>query len=74
MGFRTPGMERILPLVLLGLLRPSMGAVFALNQPCDTDINGTMYGYEAKTLNGGRTVSLSDYAGQTVLFVNLATY
>ncbi|CAL8235061.1 unnamed protein product [Boreogadus saida] len=28
---------RILPLVLLGLLRPSMGTVFPWTQPCETD-------------------------------------
>ncbi|KAJ3588584.1 hypothetical protein NHX12_012176 [Muraenolepis orangiensis] len=76
MGFRTPRMERmrILPLVLLGLLRPSSGAVFPLTKLCDTDLNGTIYGYEAKTLNGRRMVSLSEYVGQTVLLVNVATY
>uniref|UniRef100_A0A4W5PG86 glutathione peroxidase n=1 Tax=Hucho hucho TaxID=62062 RepID=A0A4W5PG86_9TELE len=32
--------------------------------------DGTIYNYNAKTLNGSRSVSLSEYMGKTVLFVN----
>lgn len=62
-------------LVVLGLLRPSLASVsFPWTQSCETNINGDIYGYQAKTLDGNRMVSLRQYAGQSVLFVNLATY
>uniref|UniRef100_A0AAZ3SWU3 glutathione peroxidase n=1 Tax=Oncorhynchus tshawytscha TaxID=74940 RepID=A0AAZ3SWU3_ONCTS len=33
--------------------------------------DGTIYNYNAKTLNGSRSVSLREYMGKTVLFVNV---
>uniref|UniRef100_A0A8K9WYK6 glutathione peroxidase n=1 Tax=Oncorhynchus mykiss TaxID=8022 RepID=A0A8K9WYK6_ONCMY len=39
-------------------------------QVCDPSKDGTIYNYKAKTLNGSRSVSLSEYMGKTVLFVN----
>ncbi|CAB1324819.1 unnamed protein product [Coregonus sp. 'balchen'] len=63
----------VLPLVLLGLLKP-WAAGDSLSQVCDPSKDGTIYNYKAKTLNGSRSVSLSDYMGKTVLFVNVATY
>uniref|UniRef100_A0A4W5R5F1 Uncharacterized protein n=1 Tax=Hucho hucho TaxID=62062 RepID=A0A4W5R5F1_9TELE len=36
--------------------------------------DGTIYNYKAKTLNGSRSVSLSEFMGKTVLFINVATY
>uniref|UniRef100_A0A672GGY1 Glutathione peroxidase n=1 Tax=Salarias fasciatus TaxID=181472 RepID=A0A672GGY1_SALFA len=41
---------------------------------CDSSTDGTIYKYKARTLNGSRTVNFSDYAGKSVLFVNVATY
>ncbi|GLD62016.1 glutathione peroxidase 3 [Lates japonicus] len=63
----------LLPLLLLGLLRPC-AAEAAFTQRCDSSTDGTIYKYHAKTLNGSHTVNLSDYRGRSVLFVNVATY
>lgn len=43
-------------------------------QQCKSPAEGTIYRYSAKTLNGSHTVKFCDYEGQTVLFVNTATY
>uniref|UniRef100_A0A6Q2ZCG3 glutathione peroxidase n=1 Tax=Esox lucius TaxID=8010 RepID=A0A6Q2ZCG3_ESOLU len=40
------------------------------HQVCDPSKGGTIFDYKAKTLNGSRTVSLSEYRGKTVLIVN----
>ena len=48
--------------------------VFFYPQLCDSSTDGTIYSYRATTLNGSRTVSFSEYAGKTVLFVNVASY
>lgn len=44
------------------------------SQLCDTSTDGTIYKYYAKSLNSSRSVNFTDYAGKTVLFVNVATY
>lgn len=69
------GKKRVwtLPLVLLGLLQPSIGD-YTLTQQCESSRDGTIYDYQAKTLNGSRPVSLSEYRGKTVLIVNVATF
>uniref|UniRef100_A0AAY5KHA5 glutathione peroxidase n=1 Tax=Esox lucius TaxID=8010 RepID=A0AAY5KHA5_ESOLU len=59
----------ILPLVLLGL-QPPWAEGESLRQVCDPSKGGTIFDYKAKTLNGSRTVSLSEYRGKTVLIVN----
>uniref|UniRef100_A0A3Q3WS64 Uncharacterized protein n=1 Tax=Mola mola TaxID=94237 RepID=A0A3Q3WS64_MOLML len=41
---------------------------------CKASTDGTIYKYRAQALNGNRTVDFSDYAGKSVLFVNVATY
>uniref|UniRef100_A0A3B5QBM9 Uncharacterized protein n=1 Tax=Xiphophorus maculatus TaxID=8083 RepID=A0A3B5QBM9_XIPMA len=41
---------------------------------CDSSTAGTIYQYNARTLNGSRVVNFGDFAGKTVLFVNVATY
>uniref|UniRef100_A0A3B3DCM7 Uncharacterized protein n=1 Tax=Oryzias melastigma TaxID=30732 RepID=A0A3B3DCM7_ORYME len=44
---------------------------------CDKDKKSravVIHKYHAKTLNGSHTVNFSDYAGKSVLFVNVATY
>lgn len=43
-------------------------------QQCESPTDGTIYKYQAKTLNGSHTVNFSDFAGQSVLFINVATY
>lgn len=66
-----------LPLLLLGLLLPCTAGspVYVVGyQQCNSSVEGTIYKYRAKTLNGSQTVNFSDYAGKAVLFVNVATY
>uniref|UniRef100_A0AAX7SET1 Glutathione peroxidase n=1 Tax=Astatotilapia calliptera TaxID=8154 RepID=A0AAX7SET1_ASTCA len=41
-------------------------------QQCNSSVEGTIYKYRAKTLNGSQTVNFSDYAGKAVLFVNVS--
>ncbi|KAF7661494.1 hypothetical protein LDENG_00260060 [Lucifuga dentata] len=43
-----------LPLLLLGLLRPCTAGA-PLTQLCDSSTDGTIYAYQAKTLNGSQT-------------------
>ncbi|KAI3351250.1 hypothetical protein L3Q82_005799 [Scortum barcoo] len=62
----------LVPLLLLGLLRPC--AAGALLTQCESPTDGTIYKYQAKTLNGSHTVNFSDYKGKSVLFVNVATH
>uniref|UniRef100_A0A3Q1FDQ4 Uncharacterized protein n=1 Tax=Acanthochromis polyacanthus TaxID=80966 RepID=A0A3Q1FDQ4_9TELE len=53
----------------------SLSTTFVLSlQRCDSSTNGTLYKYQARTLNGSCTVNLSDYQGKSVLIVNVATY
>uniref|UniRef100_A0AAZ1Y3J4 Glutathione peroxidase n=1 Tax=Oreochromis aureus TaxID=47969 RepID=A0AAZ1Y3J4_OREAU len=40
---------------------------------CNSSVEGTIYKYRAKTLNGSQTVNFSDYAGKAVLFVNVVS-
>ncbi|KAK5865025.1 hypothetical protein PBY51_016221 [Eleginops maclovinus] len=65
-------MQPLLPLLLLGLLRP-FTAGCPLTQQCEST-DGDIYRYQAKTLNDSRTVNFSDYRGTSVLFINVATY
>ncbi|XP_022382838.1 epididymal secretory glutathione peroxidase isoform X1 [Enhydra lutris kenyoni] len=41
---------------------------------CYKDVKGTIYDYEALTLNGNELIQFKQYAGKLVLFVNVATY
>lgn len=41
---------------------------------CYKDVKGTIYDYEALTLNGNEHIQFKQYAGKPVLFVNVATY
>ncbi|KAG8004161.1 Glutathione peroxidase 3 [Nibea albiflora] len=73
MSGRDGVMWPVLPLLLLGLLRPcTAGGSFT--QQCEAATDRTIYQYSAKTLNGSRIVNFSDYTGKSVLFVNVATY
>lgn len=67
-------MWAVLPLLLLGLLLPGSPVYVVGYQQCNSSVEGTIYKYRAKTLNGSQTVNFSDYAGKAVLFVNVATY
>lgn len=41
---------------------------------CYKDVKGTIYDYEALSLNGKEHIPFKQYAGKHVLFVNVATY
>ncbi|XP_045860741.1 epididymal secretory glutathione peroxidase-like [Meles meles] len=41
---------------------------------CYKDVNGTIYDYEALTLNRNELIRFKQYADKLVLFVNVATY
>ncbi|XDB63306.1 hypothetical protein AB1E18_016636 [Capra hircus] len=41
---------------------------------CYKDVKGTIYDYDAFTLNGKEHIQFKQYAGKHVLFVNVATY
>uniref|UniRef100_A0A8D0ZHM9 Glutathione peroxidase 5 n=1 Tax=Sus scrofa TaxID=9823 RepID=A0A8D0ZHM9_PIG len=41
---------------------------------CYKDVTGTIYDYDAFTLNGNEHIQFKQYAGKHVLFVNVATY
>uniref|UniRef100_A0A3Q2P4G1 Uncharacterized protein n=1 Tax=Fundulus heteroclitus TaxID=8078 RepID=A0A3Q2P4G1_FUNHE len=41
---------------------------------CNSSTEDTIYRYQARTLNGSKPVSFADFAGTSVLFVNVATY
>uniref|UniRef100_A0A8C6THZ0 glutathione peroxidase n=1 Tax=Neogobius melanostomus TaxID=47308 RepID=A0A8C6THZ0_9GOBI len=47
--------------------------VLCATQRCDSSTGGTIYEYQAKTLNGSCTVNLRSFRGRSVLFVNVAT-
>uniref|UniRef100_A0AAY5KZ20 Glutathione peroxidase n=1 Tax=Esox lucius TaxID=8010 RepID=A0AAY5KZ20_ESOLU len=44
------------------------------HQVCDPSKGGTIFDYKAKTLNGSRTVSLSEYRGKTGSYVIRSVY
>uniref|UniRef100_A0A8C6TGK6 glutathione peroxidase n=1 Tax=Neogobius melanostomus TaxID=47308 RepID=A0A8C6TGK6_9GOBI len=44
--------------------------VLCATQRCDSSTGGTIYEYQAKTLNGSCTVNLRSFRGRSVLFVN----
>ncbi|XP_006737063.1 epididymal secretory glutathione peroxidase isoform X2 [Leptonychotes weddellii] len=45
-----------------------------MKMDCYKDVKGTIYDYEALTLNGKEHIQFKRYAGKPVLFVNVATY
>lgn len=49
-------------------------ACVLLQVDCNKGVNGTIYEYGAKTLNGGEYVQFQQYAGKHVLFVNVASF
>uniref|UniRef100_A0A669DQF9 Uncharacterized protein n=1 Tax=Oreochromis niloticus TaxID=8128 RepID=A0A669DQF9_ORENI len=67
---------KYLPLIMLLLIGrlPVITRLLYWSLGQKTFMEGTIYKYRAKTLNGSQTVNFSDYAGKAVLFVNVATY
>lgn len=49
-------------------------ACVLLQVDCNKGVNGTIYEYGAKTLDGGEYVQFQRYAGKHVLFVNVASF
>lgn len=49
-------------------------ACVLLQVDCNKGVNGTIYEYGAKTLDGGEYVQFQQYAGKHVLFVNVASF
>uniref|UniRef100_A0A8D2CX61 Glutathione peroxidase n=1 Tax=Sciurus vulgaris TaxID=55149 RepID=A0A8D2CX61_SCIVU len=45
-----------------------------MKMDCYKDVKGTIYNYEALTLNGKERIQFKQYAGKHILFVNVATY
>ncbi|XP_032740979.1 epididymal secretory glutathione peroxidase isoform X1 [Rattus rattus] len=45
-----------------------------MKMDCYKDVKGTIYNYEALSLNGKERIPFKQYAGKHVLFVNVATY
>lgn len=41
---------------------------------CYKDVKGSIYEYDALTLDGKKHISFKQYVGKHVLFVNVATY
>ncbi|XP_005369956.1 glutathione peroxidase 6 [Microtus ochrogaster] len=60
-------------LFLAALAQESLGPQKA-KVDCNKGVNGTIYEYGAKTLDGGEYVQFQQYAGKHVLFVNVASF
>ncbi|XP_015362655.1 epididymal secretory glutathione peroxidase [Marmota monax] len=45
-----------------------------MKMDCYKDVKGTIYNYEAFTLNGMERIQFKQYEGKYILFVNVATY
>ncbi|XP_048204278.1 epididymal secretory glutathione peroxidase-like [Perognathus longimembris pacificus] len=45
-----------------------------MKMDCYKDVKGTIYDYEAFSLNGDERIQFKRYAGKHVLFVNVATF
>ncbi|XP_027621821.1 epididymal secretory glutathione peroxidase [Tupaia chinensis] len=67
------GAASLLPLLLASLLQvDSMQE--RMKAECYRDAGGTIYDYEAVSLDGKERVQLKQFAGKHVLIVNVATY
>lgn len=61
-------------MLLLAIWSNNLLWLVCVPQRCKASTDSTIYKYRAQALNGNRTVDFSDYAGKSVLFVNVATY
>ncbi|XP_057556043.1 epididymal secretory glutathione peroxidase isoform X2 [Hippopotamus amphibius kiboko] len=61
----------LFPLFLAGFVQSNSKL---LKMDCYKDAKGTIYDYDAFTLNGKEHIQFKQYAGKHVLFVNVATY
>ncbi|XP_008589284.1 PREDICTED: glutathione peroxidase 6 [Galeopterus variegatus] len=63
----------VFPLFLVGFAQQTLG-LQKMKMDCDKEVTGTIYEYGALTLSGEEYIQFKQYAGQHVLFVNVATY
>ncbi|XP_039113517.1 epididymal secretory glutathione peroxidase isoform X2 [Hyaena hyaena] len=63
----------LLPLLLVCLVQTNPKPE-KMKMDCYKDVKGTVYEYDALTLNGKEHIQFKQYAGKHLLFVNVATY
>uniref|UniRef100_A0A8C9J4E2 Epididymal secretory glutathione peroxidase n=1 Tax=Panthera tigris altaica TaxID=74533 RepID=A0A8C9J4E2_PANTA len=64
----------LFPLLLVGVTCMNPKPPEKVKMDCYKDVKGTIYEYDALTLNGKEHIQFKQYAGKHVLFVNVATY
>lgn len=71
----TSSLQLFAALLLACQLGPAAAGIYD-KVTCDSNINGTIYDYSAKPLNGSLLASIdfTDYEGQVVLITNVASY
>ncbi|XP_066217580.1 epididymal secretory glutathione peroxidase-like [Saccopteryx leptura] len=67
------GASCLFPLLLAGFVQTNPSPE-KMKMECYKDVKGTIYEYDAFTLNGKELISFKQYVGKHVLFVNVATY
>ncbi|XP_036725503.1 epididymal secretory glutathione peroxidase isoform X3 [Balaenoptera musculus] len=63
----------LFPLFLAGFMQ-SNSKLEKVKMDCYKYVKGTIYDYDAFTLNGKEHIQFKQYVGKHVLFVNVATY
>ncbi|XP_062952812.1 epididymal secretory glutathione peroxidase [Cynocephalus volans] len=63
----------LFPFLLVGLVETNSKPE-KMKMDCYKDVKGTIYDYEAPTLDGKERIQFKQYTGKHVLFVNVATY
>ncbi|KAK1327576.1 hypothetical protein QTO34_013085 [Cnephaeus nilssonii] len=63
----------LFPLLLAGFVQTNP-KLEKMKMDCYKDVKGTIYEYEALTLDGKKHIAFKQYVGKHVLFVNVATY
>ncbi|XP_016076100.1 PREDICTED: epididymal secretory glutathione peroxidase-like [Miniopterus natalensis] len=63
----------LIPLLLAGFVQ-THPKLEKMKMDCYKDVKGTIYEYDALSLDGKERISFKQYAGKHVLFVNVATY
>ncbi|KAF6364498.1 glutathione peroxidase 5 [Rhinolophus ferrumequinum] len=63
----------LFPLLLAGFVQTD-AKLEKVKMDCYKDVKGTIYEYDAFTLNGKERILFKQYMGKHVLFVNVATY
>ncbi|XP_058522970.1 epididymal secretory glutathione peroxidase [Ochotona princeps] len=63
----------LVPLLLAGFVQTNPNPE-KMKMDCDKGVEGTIFDYEAFTLDGTEKIRFRQYAGKYVLFINVATY